>query len=291
VNVTIEKLTKVYQGGHRALDEVDLVVGDGMIGLLGANGAGKTTLMRIITGVLRPTSGRVVVGGHDLATSAGRTATKRMLGYLPQELAMYSDLTGREFLDYIALLKGLDDKRARRAQIDSLLDRVAMTEHARRRIGTYSGGMKRRIGIAQTLLGDPRLIVVDEPTSGLDPAERMRFRALLASLGGNRTVILSTHILDDVAQSCPAVAVLNHGHLIYQGSTSGLTEAATGRTYLVQSDVPVSGDLVVVNASATGQGTEYRVVSSAPPPGALPVQPTLEDGYMALLQYTCQKGR
>lgn len=293
MNVIIEKLTKVYRGGQRALDEVDLVVGDGMIGLLGANGAGKTTLMRIITGVLRPTSGRVVVGGHDLATSAGRTATKRMLGYLPQELTMYSDLTGREFLDYIALLKGLDDKRARWAQIDSLLDRVGMTEHARRRIGTYSGGMKRRIGIAQTLLGDPRLIVVDEPTSGLDPEERMRFRALLASLGGNRTVILSTHILDDVAQSCPDVAVLSHGRLIYQGSTPGLTEAASGRTYLVQSDVPVSGDLVVVNASATGQGTEYRVVSPAPPPGALPVQPTLEDGYMALLQYTkhSQKGQ
>lgn len=293
MNVTIEKLTKVYPGGHRALDEVDLVVGDGMIGLLGANGAGKTTLMRIITGVLRPTSGRVVVGGHDLATSAGRTATKRMLGYLPQELAMYSDLTGREFLDYIALLKGLDDKRARRTQIDSLLDRVGMTEHARRRIGTYSGGMKRRIGIAQTLLGDPRLIVVDEPTSGLDPAERMRFRTLLASLGGNRTVILSTHILDDVAQSCPDVAVLSHGRLIYQGSTPGLTEAASGRTYLMHSDVPVSGDLVVVNASATGHGTEYRVVSPAPPPGALPVQPTLEDGYMALLQSTNhgQKGQ
>lgn len=293
MNITIEKLTKVYQGGRRALDEVDLVAGDGMIGLLGANGAGKTTLMRILTGVLRPTSGRVVVGGHDLATSVGRTATKRMLGYLPQELAMYPDLSGREFLDYIALLKGLDDKRARRGQIDSLLDRVGMTEHARRRIGTYSGGMKRRIGIAQTLLGDPRLIVVDEPTSGLDPEERMRFRALLASLGGNRTVILSTHILDDVAQSCAEVAVLSSGRLVYRGSTAGLTDAASGQTYLVHSQVPVAENLVVVNASATGGGTEYRVVSPVPPPGGRPVQPTLEDGYVALLQSTNrgQKGQ
>lgn len=293
MNITIEKLTKIYQGGHRALDEVDLVIGDGMIGLLGANGAGKTTLLRIITGVLRPTSGRVVVGGHDLATGVGRTATKRMLGYLPQELAMYPDLSGREFLDYIALLKGLDDKRARRTQIESLLDRVAMTEHASRRIGTYSGGMKRRIGIAQTLLGDPRLIVVDEPTSGLDPEERMRFRALLASLGGGRTVILSTHILDDVAQSCSEVAVLSHGRLAFRGSTADLTDAASGRTYLVHSQVPVSDDLAVVNASTTGQGTEYRVVSSVAPPGARLVPPTLEDGYVALLQSTHhhQKGR
>ena len=286
MNITIEKLTKVYRGGHRALDEVDLRIDDGMVGLLGANGAGKTTLMRILTGVLRPTSGRVTVGGHDLATSVGRTATKRMLGYLPQELTLYPDLTGREFLDYLALLKGLDDKRARRAQIDSLMDRVGMTEHARRRIGSYSGGMKRRIGIAQTLLGDPRLIVVDEPTSGLDPEERMRFRALLASLGGHRTVILSTHILDDVAQCCPQVAVLSHGQLVYQGSTSGLTEAATGRTYLVRAEVVASDELAVVNATVTGQGTEYRVVSTAPPPGARPVPPTLEDGYVALLQST-----
>ncbi|MGH3871144.1 MAG: ATP-binding cassette domain-containing protein [Pseudonocardiaceae bacterium] len=285
MNVVIEKLTKVYRGGHRALDEVDLVLGAGTIGLLGANGAGKTTLLRILTGVLRPTSGRVVVGGHDLATGVGRTATKRMLGYLPQELAMYPDLSGREFLDYIALLKGLDDKRARRAQIESLLDRVAMTEHAGRRIGTYSGGMKRRIGIAQTLLGDPRLIVVDEPTSGLDPEERMRFRALLAGLGGSRTVILSTHILDDVAQSCSEVAVLSHGRLVFRGSTADLTDAASGRTYLVRSDVAMSGDLVVVNASVTGQGTEYRVVGPVAPPGARLVAPTLEDGYVALLHH------
>jgi len=286
MNVTIERLTKIYKDGHYALDEVDLIIDGGMIGLLGANGAGKTTLIRILTGVLRPTSGRMIIGGHDLATSAGRTAIKRMLGYLPQELSLYPDLTGREFLDYIALLKGLDDKRARQTQIESLLDHVAMTEYARRRIGTYSGGMKRRIGIAQALLGDPRLIVVDEPTSGLDPEERMRFRTLLASLSDHRTVILSTHILDDVAQTCPEVAVLSNGSLIYHGSTSALTEAATGQTYLLHSNAPISNDLIVVNASATGQGTEYRVVSSTPPPGARPVQPTLEDGYVALLKST-----
>ncbi|BCJ44152.1 ABC transporter ATP-binding protein [Actinoplanes ianthinogenes] len=284
MNVTIENLSKDYKGGHRALDGIDLTVGTGMIGLLGANGAGKTTLMRILAGVLRPTSGRITIGGHDLATSAGRTAVKRMLGYLPQELPLYTGLTGREFLDYIALLKGIDDKGARRRQIDLLLDRVGLSDQANRRIGGYSGGMKRRIGIAQTLLGDPRLIIVDEPTSGLDPEERMRFRTLLASLGGDRTVLLSTHILADVAQSCPQVAVLNTGRLVYFGSTTGLTDAAEDRTYLVHSDGPAPEGCTVVNATTTATGTEYRIVGDPPPAGARRVEPTLEDGYVALLQ-------
>ncbi|MFI5493475.1 ABC transporter ATP-binding protein [Actinoplanes sp. NPDC051859] len=284
MNVTIENLTKVYKGGYRALDAVDLEVGTGMIGLLGANGAGKTTLMRILAGVLRPTTGRITVGGHDLAAAAGRASVKRMLGYLPQELPLYAGLTGREFLDYIGLLKGIDDKGARRRQIDQLLDRVGLGDEADRRIARYSGGMKRRIGIAQTMLGDPRLIIVDEPTSGLDPEERMRFRALLASLGGDRTVLLSTHILADVAQSCPQVAVLNSGRLVYFGSTGGLTGAAEDRTYLVHSDGPAPEGCTVVNATTTAAGTEYRIVGDPPQEGARRVQPTLEDGYVALLQ-------
>jgi ABC-type multidrug transport system ATPase subunit len=286
VNITITKLTKAYRGGVRALDGIDLSVGDGMLGLLGANGAGKTTLMRVITGVLRPSSGTVTVGGHDLATGAGRLAVKRMLGYLPQELALYPNLTGRELLDYIALLKGLDDKRARRAQIESLLERVGLAEQARRRVGSYSGGMRRRLGIAQALLGDPRVIMVDEPTAGLDPEERMRFRALLASLGGSRVVILSTHILDDVAQSCADVAVLVRGRIAYHGSTVGLTEAARGRTYLVGAEEYLPEHLSVVNATTTPLGAQYRVVGEPAPPGAHLVEPTLEDGYVALLKST-----
>jgi ABC-2 type transport system ATP-binding protein len=282
VNILIEGLGKVYRGGHAALVCLDLRIGQGMTGLLGPNGAGKTTLMRILTGVLRPTSGRVLVGGHDLATSAGRTAVKRMLGYLPQELALYPDLTAREFLDYIALLKGIDDRRARHAQVEALLGQVGLDDQRTRRIGGFSGGMKRRLGIAQALLGDPRLIIVDEPTSGLDPQERMRFRALLAGLGGDRIMILSTHILDDVAQTCPRVCVLNEGRLLYHGSTAGLTDAATGRTFRVRSAAPPS-EGTIVNAVSGPDGTEYRLVG-APPPGAEPVAPSLEDGYVALLQ-------
>lgn len=224
----------------------------------------------------------MVVGGHDLATGAGRTAVKRMLGYLPQELSLYPDLDGREFLDYIALLKGIDDKRARREQIDGLLARVGLESVATQRIARYSGGMKRRLGIAQVLLGDPRLIIVDEPTAGLDPEERMRFRALLAGLGGHRVVILSTHILDDVAQSCAEVAVLAGGKQAYHGPTSGLIAVADGQTHLVTAAVQPTGDFTVVNATNTAGGTEYRVVGPVPPPEARPVAPTLDDGYVAL---------
>jgi ABC-type multidrug transport system ATPase subunit len=285
MDISIRGLTKEFKGGLRALDHLDLHLHGGMVGLLGANGAGKTTLMRILTGTVQATSGRVTVGGHDLGSAAGRIAVKRVLGYLPQELDVYPDLTGREFLDYIALLKGIDSKSARRAQISELLERVALTEAAGRRVGGYSGGMKRRLGIAQALLGDPGLIIVDEPTAGLDPEERMRFRALLAGLGGDRTVILSTHILDDVAQTCPEVAVLTRGRLVHHGSTEGVVAAARGHTYTVMtSGAPPVGDLAVVNAHATPGGTAYRVVTEVPPAGAVPVEPTLEDGYVALMR-------
>ncbi|MFI6999208.1 ABC transporter ATP-binding protein [Nocardia sp. NPDC050175] len=279
-------MTKAFRGRTVALDGIDLTMTEGMTGLLGTNGAGKTTLIRILTGTLRPTSGTVSVCGHDMATTAGRTAVQRLLGYLPQELTLYPDLTGREFLDYIALLKGIDDKRARRAQIESLLTRIGLDSVAKQRVGSYSGGMKRRLGIAQTLLGDPRLIIVDEPTAGLDPEERIRFRTLLGQLGGDRVVVLSTHILDDVAHSCPKVAVLTGGALAYHGTTTGLVEMAEGQTHVVRATSEPHGDFTVVNVTSTAEGTEYRVISPVPPPESQPVAPTLDDGYIALLRST-----
>jgi ABC-2 type transport system ATP-binding protein len=284
MQIVITGLSRSYRGGVRALDDVTLEFGPGMTGLLGANGAGKTTLMQILTGIVKPTAGTVTVGGHDLAAATGRRAVKRMLGYLPQELDLYPDLSGREFLDYVALLKGIDDKPARRRQIDALLEQVALTEVSRRRVGGYSGGMRRRLGIAQALLGDPRLVIVDEPPAGLDPEERMRFRALLASLGQDRAVILSTHILDDVAQTCPRVAALAAGRLVYDGTTSGMAALAAERTWLITTagTAPV-GEYATVNATTTPTGTLYRIVADTPPPGAEPVEPGLEDGYLALM--------
>ena len=287
MDITTTALSKSYRGGVRALDHVDLHIEAGLTGLLGANGAGKTTLMRILVGIVRPTTGTVTIGGHDLNSSAGRRAIRRTLGYLPQDLDLYPDLNGREILDYFALLKGIDDRTARRSQVDTLLERVGLAQAAHQRVGGYSGGMKRRIGIAQALLGDPRIIIVDEPTAGLDPEERMRFRSLLADLGGQRTVVLSTHILDDVAQTCPTVAVLAAGHLVYRGSTHDLVGAAQGQTFeIITHTTAPTGDMSVVNARATQHGTCYRIITDNPPPAAHPVEPTLEDGYVALMRRT-----
>jgi ABC-type multidrug transport system ATPase subunit len=285
MRIEISGLTKVYRAGTVALDGIDLVVDHGLVGLLGANGAGKTTLMRILCGILPADGGRVVVGGHDLATSAGALAVKRSLGYLPQDLELYPDLTGREFLDYLGLLKGMDDDRARRAQVQELLERVSLDDVAGRRTKEYSGGMKRRLGIAQALLGDPQLLVVDEPTAGLDPEERIRFRTLLATLGGGRTVILSTHILDDVAQTCSELSVLARGRVVYGGSTAGLLEEARGRVYtVVTAGRTPEGPHAVVSAMATSAGTQFRLVTDEPPVEATAIEPSLEDGYVALMR-------
>lgn len=284
MSIDIRDLTKTYHRDTKALDGITLRAGPGMVGLLGANGAGKTTLIRILTSVLQPTSGSVHVLGLDLATSSGRAGIKRKLGYLPQYLDIYPDLTGREFLSYIALLKGITAKRARTRQVSRLLEELSLEQVADRRVGGYSGGMKRRLGIGQALLGDPAIIIVDEPTAGLDPEERMRFRSLLSGLGTGRTVILSTHILDDVAQTCPEVAVLKKGRLIHSGTTESLVNAAQGRTFLLSSPgTPPSGAGTVVNAQAAGTGMRYRLVADSPPPGATPAEPTLEDGYVALM--------
>jgi ABC-2 type transport system ATP-binding protein len=208
MNIEINDLSKVYRGGVQALNAIDMTIPGGMFGLLGPNGAGKTTLMRILAGILRPSSGTIHIGEFDIHTERGRTSVKRILGYLPQDLGMYPDLSAREFLDYVGILKGMDNRKARRQRVEELLETVSLTNVANRKLKTYSGGMKRRVGIAQALLNDPKLLIVDEPTAGLDPEERIRFRNLLSDLGGDRTVLLSTHIVEDIAQTCRNLAIM-----------------------------------------------------------------------------------
>ncbi|SNQ46174.1 ABC transporter related [Frankia canadensis] len=283
MRIEISGLTKTYRGGVAALDGLDLTVPTGMFGLLGANGAGKTTLMRILAGLVRPTSGQVTVGGHDMSTGAGRTAVQRGLGYLPQDLGVYPDLTARQFLDYVALLKGVDDRMARRRRVGELLEVVALTGDADRRLRGFSGGMRQRVGIAQALLADPRLLIVDEPTAGLDPQERIRFRTLLSQFAGQRTVLLSTHIVDDIAQTCRDVAVLARGRLAFRGTVDELTHRARGQVWSIVTDGPPPAEGTVVSALPHEGGTRYRVVApAAPDPRARPVEPALEDGYLAL---------
>jgi ABC-2 type transport system ATP-binding protein len=283
MRIEISGLTKTYRGGVAALDGLDLVVPIGMFGLLGANGAGKTTLMRILAGLARPTSGRVTVGGHDMSTRAGSTAVQRSLGYLPQDLGVYPDLTARQFMDYVALLKGMDDRVARRRRVGELLEVVALTGDADRRLRGFSGGMRQRVGIAQALLADPQLLIVDEPTAGLDPEERIRFRTLLSQFADRRTVLLSTHIVDDIAQTCREVAVLAKGKLIFRGTVDDLTRRAEGRVWSVVTDGPPPTDGTVVSALPHDDGMRYRIVApTAPSPHARPMEPGLEDGYLAV---------
>jgi ABC-2 type transport system ATP-binding protein len=283
VKIVIDDLSKTYKGGVRALDGLDLSVPTGMFGLLGANGAGKTTLMRILAGLLRPTSGRVAVGDFDLTSAEGRVGVKRVLGYLPQELGLYPDLTAREFLDYIALLKGLDNRSARRRRIAELLEIVALTSVAGRKLKGYSGGMKRRVGIAQALLNDPKLLIVDEPTAGLDPEERVRFRTLLSQLAGDRTVLLSTHIVEDIAQTCRELAVLAAGRAVFRGTVAELTARAEGSVWSVTTGGPAPDGGVIVSALPHADGMAYRLVAPQPPsPDAELVTPSLEEGYILL---------
>lgn len=291
--IMMQTLNKVYHGGVYALNDVDLTIPPGMFGLLGPNGAGKTTLMRILAGIVRPTSGTIRIGAHDGGTERGRTAVKRMLGYLPQDFGVYPDLNAREFLDYIALLKGLRDRALRHKRIEALLEIVSLTQVANRKLKTYSGGMKRRIGIAQALLNDPALLIVDEPTAGLDPEERIRFRNLLSELGGNRTVLLSTHIVEDIAQTCQRLAVLKDGRLIFQGTTVAAIREAQGKVWIITTSAyKPEGNFTVVATLNMGTTAQYRVVGDpSPEAAAVPAEPTLEDAYVWLMREQLTPGR
>lgn len=286
MEIVVERVLKRY-GAHEALRGIDLRIEHGMFGLLGPNGAGKTTLLRILATLLRPSSGRIVIGSFDLGNTRQRKAVRAQLGYLPQELNLYPDLTGRELLDYIGLLKRLYDRRARRQQIAALLDIVSLASHADRQIKTYSGGMKRRLGIAQALLGDPQILIVDEPTAGLDPEERIRLRTFLTRLAEDRIVLLSTHVVEDISQTCERLAVLDKGTLVFDGQTRQLIEAAAGHAwqFLAASDYVPPQNLSVISALPQREGTLYHVVGPQPqgPVQAVqPFSPTLEDGYVWL---------
>ncbi len=285
MNIEIAHLSKIYRGDVRALNDLSLVIPHGMFGLLGPNGAGKTTLTRILAGILHQTSGTVQIGQYDAAREQGCTAIKQVLGYLPQELGMYPDLSAYEFLDYVGLLKGLKDRRPRQQRVEQVLEIVALSSVARRKVKTFSGGMKRRLGIAQAIINDPHLLIVDEPTAGLDPEERIRFRNLLSDLGGNRTVLLSTHIVEDIAQTCQNIAVMKSGQVVFQGTVSQMLAATRGKVWLLTTHGPrPEGNWTIVSMLNMGASVQYRVVGElSSRAGAIPAEPGLEDGYVWLM--------
>jgi ABC-2 type transport system ATP-binding protein len=284
--ITVSQLTKTYGKKVQALRGVSLEIGTGMFGLVGPNGAGKTTLMRILAGLLRPTTGKVTVLGNDVATRCGKLAVKAVLGYIPQELGLYPDLTALEFLEYVALLKGVIDSGKRKAQLAEVLELVGLTGDAKRHMRTFSGGMKRRVGIAQALLGSPQLLIVDEPTAGLDPEERVRLRNLLAEMAGRCTVILSTHIVEDISQSCSDLAIINIGQVLFRGSPRDIIDNVRGKVWHVTADgKKLDPGMAIVSTMQTQNGVQYRVVGERVEGWpAVPTEPSLEDGYIWLMQ-------
>ena len=274
-SVGIADVSKSY-GRTRALDGVTLDLGRGITGLLGPNGAGKTTLLRIVATVLAPDAGRLRILGHDPADADGRVAIRRRLGYLPQEPGFHPNFTAFEFVDYVAILKEMTSRRARHDEVRRVLSLVGLDSVSGRKIRALSGGMRKRVGLAQALLGRPDLLVLDEPTAGLDPEQRLRFRELLSGLAEDRTVLLSTHQTEDVAALGQRVVVLHEGALRFDGTTRELADHARGRVWLAGSREPGAR-----LSWRTGDG-RHRNIGDAPP-GAELVEPSIEDAYLFLV--------
>ncbi len=281
MSIQLTNLTKTYKNKVTALENITFEVDGGVFGLLGHNGAGKTTLMKALVTILQPSSGTVSVCGFD--TKRQGSEVRSRIGYLPQELSMYPSLSVAEFIGYMAEIKGVYDKK----QIQLVLEQVDMWEFAKRKIGQLSGGMKRRVGIAQALVGNPQVLVVDEPTAGLDPEERVRFRGVLSRFARDgRTVILSTHIVDDVYQLCDKLAVLRKGRLSFCGSPGELIKHVDGRVKIVclnreEQLIALQRQTVVIGTSYENEQLFARIVDEKLAfPNIEPVAATLEDAYI-----------
>lgn len=280
----IQDLHKRY-GNIHALQGINLRIETGMFGLLGPNGAGKTTLMRILATLIPKSAGSVRIGPYDLDTEPHKV--REILGYLPQSFNTYRNFTAAQVLDYVAILKGITDKKERARVVDQVLEQVNLSRHSRDKVGTFSGGMKQRVGIAQALIGDPKLLIVDEPTAGLDPEERIRFRNLLGEISRDRIVILSTHIVADIESVCSALAVMDRGKVLYDGSPDALVAGARGKVWSLTlrpgEEVRLQGVKILARRQTT-EGVQVRCLADTPPaPRAQPASPTLEDAYMTVV--------
>lgn len=280
----ITDLHKTYTNGTQALSGVALELGNGMFGLLGPNGAGKSTLMRIIATLQRADRGQVCFNGTDIAVEP--MAVRKALGYLPQEFGVYPRVSAQRLLDYIAVLKGVTNKKERQDQIAYLLNQTNLYAHRKQAVSTFSGGMRQRFGIAQALLGQPRLIIVDEPTAGLDPQERYRFLNLLSEIGEHIIVLLSTHIVEDVQELCTKMAIMVNGRIVQQGSPAALCQSLEGKLWQKQVSKPelraFRGALPILSQRLQAGKIQVRVLSdTAPGDGFVAVEPDLESLYFS----------
>jgi ABC-type multidrug transport system ATPase subunit len=283
VALTITGLSKTYPNGVKALKNLSLSIGNNMFGLLGPNGAGKSSLMRTIATLQDPDSGSILLDEIDVLKD--KPAVRKVLGYLPQEFGVYPKMSALDMLQHLAVMKGIANKTERNQMVDALLNQTNLWDARKKALSTYSGGMKQRFGIAQALLANPRLIIVDEPTAGLDPAERNRFLNLLSSIGSNVTVILSTHIVEDVRELCPRMAIIASGELLLEGSPNETLAALRGKIYskIVSTDDELralEASLQVISTHLVGGLHEVRIYADGSPgEGFIPVDSGLEDVY------------
>ncbi|MFO1507757.1 MAG: ABC transporter ATP-binding protein [Lysobacterales bacterium] len=286
--LSIRNLSKTYSNGVRALHAVSLDIPNGMFGLLGPNGAGKSTLMRTIATLQDPDTGSITLG--DIDVLADKQATRRVLGYLPQEFGVYPKVSAEAMLDHFAVLKGVTRRGERRDLVDALLKQVNLWDARKRKLGGFSGGMRQRFGIAQALIGDPRLVIVDEPTAGLDPEERQRFLNLLAEIGERVVVILSTHIVEDVTELCPRMAIIAEGRVRLTGEPRETIRALEGKVWrraIDKAALPGYRErMTVLSTRLAGGATLIHVLADTKPEeGFVGVPPDLEDVYFGQLHH------
>jgi len=286
MKLTIENISKTYPNGVEALKQVSIEISNGIFGLLGPNGAGKSTLMRTIAALQEADSGTIMLGDVDVAKD--KQTLREMLGYLPQEFGLYPKVSAIDLLDHMAVMKGITDTQSRKEQVESLLYQVNLWESKDQKLGTFSGGMKQRFGIAQALLGDPKLIIVDEPTAGLDPMQRNRFHNLLSEIGENVIVILSTHIVDDVSDLCNDMAIILNGELKLSGKPLELIKRLEGKIWqgLVDKDIAetLEDDERLISSRLYMGKVKVRLLSDGEPMKGFKInEPEIEDLYFATI--------
>ena len=283
MELTVKNISKSYKKGVLALDDLYLTIPSGVYGLIGRNGAGKTTLLRILASVMTPTSGEILLDGEDITKKL--SAYRKMLGYLPQNTKLMPQLNIVEFLEYMAILKGIKEKNEIRYEVDRCIEIAGLDHERKKHLSKYSGGMLRRAGIAQALLGDPKIIIVDEPTTGLDPEERLHFLNLISSIGVDKNIILSTHIIHDIENICPNVCILNKGKMMYSGSTTGMVDSIKDMLWTAVinagEEIELKKRAVVTNVTYTyGKPNVRYVAKESVYEGSVQIPPTLEDAYI-----------